>query len=294
MESAIEKIAAVNGMLANLFRRHIKTMCIMESFLLYRNDPRHLSERGTHRFNGDEAEEMVKKITDARTFIFHGHPIEASKCVLIGEPGPEFIELDLPFDICLFEMSGFRPIFLTKEHQRSEYLVYGIVVTELSPRDYVIYLAGVTSQGGSDLHMGFSRYTYNSNDTSGANLIVAVKALIDSMDSESVATDKINERFKLKTRNGQELKKIKHVVHVFPKKTGTERGIYGGPLNWTHRWEVCGHWRKITGVGKNRSGEYCISGFTWVTPHERGDGPLIKKTRIVHGELNGNAHVTEL
>jgi hypothetical protein len=46
---------------------------------------------------------------------------------------------------------------------------------------------------------------------------------------------------------------------------------------------VRGHWRKVNGIGKDRSGEYCVKEFTWVTEHDKGpDGkPLIRKTRIV-------------
>lgn len=40
-------------------------------------------------------------------------------------------------------------------------------------------------------------------------------------------------------------------------------------IEWTHSFSVCGHWRKVKSVGKNRAGEYCINGATWVLPHKK-------------------------
>jgi hypothetical protein len=37
-------------------------------------------------------------------------------------------------------------------------------------------------------------------------------------------------------------------------------------------------------IGKNRAGEYCVAGYTYVEESVKGDEnlPLIKKTRVVH------------
>jgi hypothetical protein len=60
-------------------------------------------------------------------------------------------------------------------------------------------------------------------------------------------------------------------------------------IDWSHRWEVRGHWRKVSGIGKDSTGEYCVNGFTWVKDQERGKQgvPVTKKTRIF---LNKEAH----
>jgi hypothetical protein len=61
-----------------------------------------------------------------------------------------------------------------------------------------------------------------------------------------------------------------------------------GKIDWKHQWRVRGHWRKISDrmIGKDREGEYCIVGRTWVKDFVKGDGPLIEKTRIHKGEKN--------
>ena len=62
----------------------------------------------------------------------------------------------------------------------------------------------------------------------------------------------------------------------------TSRGV----IDWTHRWEVMGHWRKCKGIGKDREGVYCEPNATWIKEYVKGpeDAELIKKVRIIKGE----------
>jgi len=53
---------------------------------------------------------------------------------------------------------------------------------------------------------------------------------------------------------------------VSTKKYISNSPILKKVVNWTHSFSVSGHWRKVKGVGKNRVGEYCIDGATWVNP----------------------------
>jgi hypothetical protein len=85
---------------------------------------------------------------------------------------------------------------------------------------------------------------------------------------------------------------VKRIIVVSRAKSNddraTERAI-GEPIEWQHQWRVRGHWRKISDqmVGKDREGDYCIVGRTWVKDFVKGDGPLIEKTRILKGGNNG-------
>lgn len=53
------------------------------------------------------------------------------------------------------------------------------------------------------------------------------------------------------------------------------------PVDWKHSWECVGHWRKISGIGKDVDGNYRVIGKTWVLPCVKGNGELIKKLRVV-------------
>lgn len=83
-----------------------------------------------------------------------------------------------------------------------------------------------------------------------------------------------------RTNSGRE--KIIPVVFIRNTKEQIKYQYYL-PSNpdWKHSWECVGHWRKLNGIGKDRNGEYNQMGRTWVLPHIKGDGELIKKTRVV-------------
>lgn len=83
-----------------------------------------------------------------------------------------------------------------------------------------------------------------------------------------------------RTNSGRE--KVVPVVFIRGEKHQTKYQHYL-PSNpeWKHSWECVGHWRKHNGIGKDRYGEYNQVGRTWVLPHVKGEGDLIKKTRIV-------------
>ena len=59
-------------------------------------------------------------------------------------------------------------------------------------------------------------------------------------------------------------------------------------LEYTHSFKVRGHWRRLPQsstssipVGKDRAGNYHVEGFTWVTDYIKGEGELLKRTRIL-------------
>jgi len=64
--------------------------------------------------------------------------------------------------------------------------------------------------------------------------------------------------------------------------------LVGNSIDWLFSFKVRGHWRKLNNgkLGKNRMGEYGVTGFTWVSEHTRGDknAPLIIKPRVVENE----------
>lgn len=75
---------------------------------------------------------------------------------------------------------------------------------------------------------------------------------------------------------------IKEVVHLTLREQMTKYPAHGASIDWSHRWEVAGHWRRIRGVGKDRTGRYLVPGATWVRPHEKGKELVaaVRKTRV--------------
>lgn len=89
---------------------------------------------------------------------------------------------------------------------------------------------------------------------------------------------------KLRAGGSREHVRIKRIVRVVPR---SERKAYeasvGRKVDWSHRWEVAGHWRSVAGVGKDPAGKYEVLGKTWVTNHEKGKKgeDAIPKLRVV-------------
>lgn len=78
---------------------------------------------------------------------------------------------------------------------------------------------------------------------------------------------------------------IRRIVRILPKRKykKAEPITQHGVIDWSHRWEVRGHWRDIKGVGKDRAGNYVVHGHTWVKDFVKGpeDKPLIVKNRVL-------------
>jgi hypothetical protein len=89
---------------------------------------------------------------------------------------------------------------------------------------------------------------------------------------------------RVEKRNKVRPHEIRRIVRIVPKK---DKGrapplTAGGVVDWSHRWEVRGHWRRVKGVGKDRAGDYSVVGHTWVRDFVKGpaDQPLVVKTRV--------------
>ncbi len=56
-----------------------------------------------------------------------------------------------------------------------------------------------------------------------------------------------------------------------------------GTLEYSHAFKIRGHWRRISekSIGKDRNGNYCITGFTWVTEYVKGEGELVKRLHVI-------------
>ncbi len=107
--------------------------------------------------------------------------------------------------------------------------------------------------------------------------------ILDLISSEKqVGQDKTKVKFRTGTGKDRRLLTIKNIVYVVPtSERASFNEKHGTKVDWTHRFEVRAHWRKIEGIGKDPEGDYCIRGRTWVRSSVRGPekAPLIHKTR---------------
>ena len=169
--------------------------------------------------------------------------------------------------------------------ENGNFKIFGLFIDEIGPLKYLF--AMMTSHPGHDgmmrLHMGQC-----SQDENSEMWRTVAQFLQPFSKSFTCGMEKTSARLKFKKSSGEKvIHKIKKLVHILPKNaTDSDKQIIetqSASIDWTHRWQVRGHWRKMDGIGKNRAGEYIVSGYTYVAEHEKGpdDAPLVKKTRLV-------------
>lgn len=108
----------------------------------------------------------------------------------------------------------------------------------------------------------------------------------ESLNSKVLFSEIVNTKIKLR-RDGINNFTVNRIVRICDRKVVSSiKPEFSNKIDWSHRWLVRGHWRRCSNLGKDRNGDYCINGFTWVIDHEKGpeDVPIIYKTRM---KING-------
>jgi len=109
------------------------------------------------------------------------------------------------------------------------------------------------------------------------------EAFLREINNKTIGSIPVSERISTK-KPGNPKKKV-HTTkdHVFIVGNTVGRKdveCRGKKIDWTHTWEVRGHWRSVPGLGKNYKGELTEYGRTWIRPCTKGVGELVKKMRI--------------
>lgn len=111
-----------------------------------------------------------------------------------------------------------------------------------------------------------------------------VKELLQRLAKEEVGHESVRATVKIGTGKEKRTHRIRKIIHVCPKKTAADHAFAArAPIDWSHRWKVMGHWRTVSGLGKDREGKYCVEGYTWVVDHVKGpeSAPIIDKVRTI-------------
>lgn len=231
-----------------------------------------------------EEEEFLRTLLTARIFLFDELPFRGLDR---DYRAPNIIEneaeIGLPFQTCWFECveNGTQmPLYRddNKSFETPSY-VMGCLVHEIEPGKFQV--SNLSYHGSKHIY-ALSRYL--PEDGTGEMVKSAIALLLQAMQKRSIATERTSLRFKKSAPVFAQNREIKQVVRITSKPRGSAlASTLGGSVDWSHRWEVCGHWRRISGIGKDRTGKYCVGGFTWVFPYEKGpeSAPLVIKTRIV-------------
>lgn len=210
-------------------------------------------------------------LTEARPFIFHeGFLIGAEEMWDNSYPS-------LPFPVCSFEVAGRSPLWRWPE-QEPPMVTLVSLVKEVKPGEITFCEAFV--ERGEDGHPTWGLDVFKISEEHYSVL----NGYIRNFRPNRIGFEKVNFRAKVRVGGEKKCIKINRVIHVAPNKA--KKDYAPGPgrkVEWSHCWEVMGHWRKVQGIGKDRFGQYNVEGMTWVVPHEKGPKHerKILKTRLV-------------
>ena len=223
---------------------------------------------------------------DAQIMVFD--PVERRNAIQVDPVEINEVLLALPFERLWLETADEQSVIhfqLTTPEGKSlpPTYVYGLLVDEIKPG--VLDMYACIAAGTNHEHNTFIKVP---RDTP---LFIAIKhgliELLQRLDRCSTGTvtgnfGKVKLRDKKRTCR---IRKIRDYIVIKPKNYNRSNTTFNGAaVEWSHKWRVRGHWRKLNGgLGKDRAGKRCLNGFTWVKPHTKGpeDAILIEKVREI-------------
>lgn len=182
--------------------------------------------------------------------------------------------IDAPFPVFSIEYLDGAPLdFFIMPDFGDRRETIAILVIEITPKAYGYY---ALCKDPKNWKNPFKVFKSNAEGDT-------VEAVIQRLNTEKMGIETTRATVKIGSGKEKRIHRIRRVVHVSPKKLMTSYESQGVHVDWSHRWEVRGHWRQFGGLGKDRDGNYSVNGFTWVVHHEKGPEhlPLVKKTRFV-------------
>jgi len=222
------------------------------------------------------SEEFFSIVPESRSIIVHdvkdimrGDKEISSLNGYIDEINP------IPFRVTAFEFHG-SDYLVTNNKQLK---IKCMVVEDVGPDEYDIYslLQNLETNEHEFLKV-------NTEDKFGFAALQIIHRITSLLNSECRGIEEVNSHAVYRNKKGKKKKHvINKVIHLCSKSKKESLIKNKVVIDWSHRWEVRGHWRDISGLGKNRAGEYCVSGKTWVVEHVKGpeSQPLIRKVRIL-------------
>jgi hypothetical protein len=239
------------------------------------------------RLSGAEATDILNILPKAHIIVndalIGDKPVETHPDDLIHVPSP-------PFQTCWIEVPRRGAIFSKGEGGiNAQY--YGMLLHEAAPHRYLyaILKNGKSLKDEYEICVGMINMAMPHKNPSSEYAIIQAFLQPFSM-AYSMGTQRANVHIKLRRNGKNEHHKIRHIVHIVAKTKGSREALESTMnIDWSHRWAVRGHWRELPEgkLGKDRSGEYVVRGFTWVEDHVKGpeDKPYIEKTRVIDKEF---------
>ena len=228
---------------------------------------------------------FLGQLKEARPIIFE-KALEEIPTLFIEEIVKK--DLSLPFETCYVQFT--ESTITGKQFVKDGIISFvdAVVVTEVSPNNFVTVT--ISHRYFPESRRFKLLISPLKGDVAGC-MIDLLKVIFSTMTVENTVIEKKTIKVRIRSGKGLESHKIKDIVRVV-KNRQTCKPLIGGTIDYSHRFEVMGHWRKCRLIGKNRAGEYNVKGHTWVVPHVKGPDKkdLITKIRMKKGDDGGQSN----
>jgi len=249
---------------------------------------------------------FFRDVVDARPFVFEQELIEKTQTDRLGKhlrdiPN-EVAPLDMPFPFVWFEGGPNFGMMCFDDGPDDDHQMiisgYGIRENLLSEERIEYSVLTWTYQPQRELNDGklphtmllWENVSFEGDKFIGTRLaseiISQARKLLEMFRGLEFCTARYNEKIKIGSGSSKRLVNVPDIIHVsLSKRQLRDRIAVMGKcdIDWSHRWEVMGHWRRCIGNGKDRLGNYVVPGWTWVIPHVRGPitKPIKRQLRMV-------------
>lgn len=232
---------------------------------------------------------------DAKIFIVDLVSPEKPIDIKIDEEGGEY-EYSMPFKTVFLEGNISHLGTLHSGNEKNDLTCVALLFDEISPEEFQFsgfFYNRIKRQ--PHLYSGLIKTTEPifiiQDEFIDAHKIMATQTLrnfCNLLKNSEFGTETYMRNVKTGTKaTGKRTYFINHIVRIRPKKSQEHVvPIIAKEVQWSHSWFVRGHWRVLHDpltIGKNRAGQYCQKGFTWVIDHIKGpdDKEVIDKIRVL-------------
>lgn len=205
--------------------------------------------------------------------------------------------LDLPFEKCFFAAANHKNLLVVPPSDGVSVSFRVLYVRELQPGRYSFTSMARVRTSKSDLQSAIHTATYDEyisgvHDKQEINHYEWYYSLIHwccGVVAASRAGEVTIPHRRQKTWEGDRRTDYRpsKIIYLGPKgKSNKLPQIPGAEFKrWIDAWRVRGHWRRLAngGLGRDRTGKRTVDGYTWVRPHEKGEGIVSTKTYKVTG-----------
>lgn len=214
-----------------------------------------------------------------------------------------------PFKTCWFQLPDYGPHFLSITHTENADDVFGIWIHELGKDEYLFsfVIRNLDPELGALVRFKFGIINRLRNPEYWNTMVYWLQPFSKLKGGYTGAVKSIPGKIKYRHPKTREKRfhKLRRVIMIYPKAiTLKQKQVISkrDHVDFTHRFEVQSHWRRLffldgredenghrvidfNRIGKDRDGEYCVPGFTYVEEGVKGDEhlPLVRKTRVIHG-----------